>query len=54
MPSRPSRQDGGLTAKRGFLGSITRFWQRTYAPDYVGLSALLVAYILVISPIFRR
>lgn len=26
------------------LGAITRFWQRSYAPDYLGLVLLLAAY----------
>jgi hypothetical protein len=37
----------GLVAREDWIGSIARFWQRTYAPDYVGLTFLLVAYILV-------
>lgn len=48
MPSPPRRNSSGLAAKRGFVGSVARFWQKTYAPDYVGLTILVVAYILVL------
>jgi len=44
MP-RPSRSpDGGLAAQTGWIGSIARFWQKTYAPDYLGFALLLTAY----------
>lgn len=47
MP-RPSRSpSGGLTSNPGWIGSIARFWEKTYAPDYVGFSLLLTAYILI-------
>ena len=29
-------------ASRGALGAVARFWQRTYAPDYIGLVLLIV------------
>jgi len=47
MSSRSGRSNGGLAARTGFVGSIARFWEKTYAPDYVGLALLLTAYILV-------
>jgi diacylglycerol diphosphate phosphatase/phosphatidate phosphatase len=31
----------------GFIGSAARFWEKTYAPDYVGFVLLLTAYMLV-------
>lgn len=37
----------GLTSKPGVVGAVARFWQKTYAPDYVGLAALIAAYIVV-------
>jgi diacylglycerol diphosphate phosphatase/phosphatidate phosphatase len=39
----------GLVARQDWIGSIARFWQRTYAPDYVGLTFLLASYIFVRS-----
>lgn len=36
----------GLVAREDWIGSVARFWQRTYAPDYVGVTILAVAYIL--------
>lgn len=36
-----------LTQKQGALGAIARFWQRSYAPDYLGIVLLEVAYELV-------
>ena len=48
MPSRAPRQDhGGVTSRSGIVGAVARFWQRTYAPDYVGFAMLLTAYLLV-------
>ncbi|KFY11372.1 hypothetical protein V492_04500 [Pseudogymnoascus sp. VKM F-4246] len=37
----------GLTSKPGFIGAVARFWQKTYAPDYVGLAVLIAAYIVL-------
>lgn len=31
----------------GILGSVSRFWNRSYAADYVGFALLLLAYSLV-------
>ncbi len=31
----------------GFMPSVSRFWNRSYAADYVGFALLLVAYGLV-------
>lgn len=44
-----ARAAGKKTAGQdeGFIGSISRFWNRSYAPDYVGFALLLVAYSLV-------
>jgi len=39
---------GGLPARTGWIGSVARFWEKTYAPDYVGLALLLSAYILLV------
>lgn len=36
-----------LATQTGWMGSIARFWERTYAPDYVGFTLLLIAYILI-------
>lgn len=36
-----------LTQQQGVLGAIARFWQRSYAPDYVGIVLLELAYELV-------
>ncbi|KAH9872887.1 hypothetical protein J1614_005281 [Plenodomus biglobosus] len=31
----------------GFIGAVARFWQRSYASDYVGLAVLITGYILI-------
>ncbi|KAF2824040.1 PAP2-domain-containing protein [Ophiobolus disseminans] len=31
----------------GFIGAAARFWQRSYASDYVGLAILITGYILI-------
>ena len=31
----------------GFMSSVSRFWNRSYAADYVGFALLLLAYGLV-------
>jgi diacylglycerol diphosphate phosphatase / phosphatidate phosphatase len=46
MPS-PARPDSGLVATRGTFGAVARFWQRTFAPDYVGLVVLIISYSMV-------
>ncbi|KAF2453831.1 phosphatidic acid phosphatase type 2/haloperoxidase [Lineolata rhizophorae] len=35
-------------AGNGFVASAQRFWQRSYASDYVGLALLVVAYLLIV------
>ncbi|KAG0645806.1 putative diacylglycerol pyrophosphate phosphatase 1 [Hyphodiscus hymeniophilus] len=39
--------NGGLTSRTGWIGSVARFWEKTYAPDYVGFAALITAYMLI-------
>ncbi|KAJ5022362.1 hypothetical protein PSV08DRAFT_220835 [Bipolaris maydis] len=34
-----------LVNSPGFLGAVARFWQRSYASDYVGIALLLCGYI---------
>ncbi|OBT86486.1 hypothetical protein VE02_04939 [Pseudogymnoascus sp. 03VT05] len=41
------RATSGLTSKPGVIGAVARFWQKTYAPDYVGLAVLIAAYIVL-------
>jgi hypothetical protein len=48
MPSQ-ARRDSGLVASRGALGAVARFWQRTFAPDYIGLVLLIIGYFMVRS-----
>ena len=48
MPS-PARRDSGLVARRGALGAVARFWERTFAPDYIGLVLLIIGYFMVRS-----
>ncbi|KAI6712309.1 hypothetical protein JHW43_005166 [Diplocarpon mali] len=38
----------GLVANAGWIGSIARFWEKTYASDYLGLALLFAAYILLV------
>ena len=45
MPRAAGKKTAGQD--EGFIGSISRFWNRSYAPDYVGFALLLVAYSLV-------
>ncbi|TGO34466.1 hypothetical protein BHYA_0196g00220 [Botrytis hyacinthi] len=45
--SRIGRNNGGLTSKPGWIGAVARFWEKSYAPDYVGFVLLLTAYILI-------
>ena len=47
---RSSAGDGGgsgLVNREDWIGSVARFWQRSYMPDYLGLAVLVVAYIVV-------
>ncbi|KFX91508.1 hypothetical protein V490_05867 [Pseudogymnoascus sp. VKM F-3557] len=41
------RATNGLTSKPGVIGAVARFWQKTYAPDYVGVAVLVAAYIVL-------
>ncbi|KAK6602151.1 pap2 domain protein [Botrytis cinerea] len=45
--SRIGRNTGGLTSKPGWIGAVARFWEKSYAPDYVGFVLLLTAYVLI-------
>lgn len=49
----PTGEGGGLglVNREDWIGSIARFWQRSYMPDYVGLTVLVVAYIVVCNPL---
>ena len=52
MPYRRStkargRQGSSWLQQPGFIGATGRFWQRSYAPDYLGFALLITAYILV-------
>ncbi|KAJ9631993.1 hypothetical protein H2203_000394 [Taxawa tesnikishii (nom. ined.)] len=42
-----SRKPRDLSQDGGFLGAVSRFWQQSYAPDYLGLVILLAAYMLM-------
>jgi len=56
MPPNGRSSNGGLAAQTGWIGSVARFWEKTYAPDYVGFVLLLAAYFLVqflIEPFHR-
>ncbi|KAH6618278.1 phosphatidic acid phosphatase type 2/haloperoxidase [Chaetomium sp. MPI-SDFR-AT-0129] len=44
-PPRSGSPGGG--GGSGIVASIARFWQRTYASDYIGFVLLLVAYLLI-------
>lgn len=33
-----------ITEAYGLIGAVARFWQRSYAADYVGFALLEVAY----------
>ncbi|KAL8719805.1 MAG: hypothetical protein Q9225_003240 [Loekoesia sp. 1 TL-2023] len=50
MPGSASRSKGkknGSTQQAGLMGSMSRFWHRSYAGDYVGFVLLLTGYILI-------
>ncbi|KAJ4988694.1 pap2 domain protein [Stagonosporopsis vannaccii] len=48
MPARsPRRSTNDLLNQPGFLGAAARFWQRSYASDYVGLALLISGYIFI-------
>ncbi|KAH8792370.1 phosphatidic acid phosphatase type 2/haloperoxidase [Hyaloscypha sp. PMI_1271] len=44
MPRSSQSPDGSLAARTGWVGSLARFWQKTYAPDYLGFALLMAAY----------
>ncbi|KAK4184656.1 diacylglycerol pyrophosphate phosphatase 1 [Podospora australis] len=45
----PSRANSSpLSSSSGLLGSVARFWNRTYASDYIGFTFLLTGYILLV------
>jgi len=46
----------GLAGQSGWVGSIARFWEKSYASDYVGLIILVTAYMLlefIVEPFHR-
>ncbi|KAF1361999.1 acid phosphatase/Vanadium-dependent haloperoxidase [Lizonia empirigonia] len=48
MPARsPRRSANDVLNQTGFLGAAARFWQRSYASDYVGLAILVSGYIVL-------
>ncbi|KAF2273835.1 PAP2-domain-containing protein, partial [Westerdykella ornata] len=50
------RNSPSLAQSPGFLGAVARFWQRSYASDYVGLAVLVAGYltlVLVVEPFHR-
>ncbi|KAH8587128.1 phosphatidic acid phosphatase type 2/haloperoxidase [Bisporella sp. PMI_857] len=49
MPRSTRSPPLGLAAQTGWIGSLARFWEKTYAPDYVGFLLLVAAYILIVS-----
>ncbi|RYO97171.1 hypothetical protein DL765_011293 [Monosporascus sp. GIB2] len=42
-PGRNGDKDGA----GGIIGAISRFWNHSYAPDYLGFAGLLTAYLLI-------
>ncbi|KAH8701621.1 PAP2 domain protein [Talaromyces proteolyticus] len=57
MPSFPAPQHSmSLSNQPGALGAIARFWQRTYAADYVALGIVATGFVLIqifITPFHR-
>lgn len=48
-PSRPfDAHHQAIATRPGTLGAIVRFWQRTYAPDYIALAVLGAGYALIL------
>ncbi|EON69846.1 hypothetical protein W97_09109 [Coniosporium apollinis CBS 100218] len=41
------RRLSGIEQQPGFMGALARFWQRSYASDYVGLAMIAAAYALL-------
>ncbi|KAF2176285.1 PAP2-domain-containing protein [Zopfia rhizophila CBS 207.26] len=42
-----SNRRNTLLQSSGFLGAVARFWQRSYASDYVGIAILVAGYIMI-------
>lgn len=50
MPGSDSHRDGRKLksgSNSSYLEALMRFWERSYAADYLGLALLMVAYFLV-------
>ncbi|KAF2463706.1 PAP2-domain-containing protein [Lindgomyces ingoldianus] len=49
MPSHASQSQrpNSLLQAPGFIGAAARFWQRSYASEYIGLAILLTGYIVL-------
>ncbi|KAL2161844.1 hypothetical protein VTH06DRAFT_7628 [Thermothelomyces fergusii] len=43
----PPRATSGIAPSGGIAGSLSRFWQRTYASDHIGFVLLLTGYLLI-------
>lgn len=41
------RYASSWTQSPGWIGAVARFWQRSYAPEYLGLAMLIAVYIVV-------
>ncbi|KAF2750096.1 PAP2-domain-containing protein [Sporormia fimetaria CBS 119925] len=51
-----TQRRNSLLQAPGFLGAVARFWQRSYASDYVGLVMLIAGYltlVLFVEPFHR-
>ncbi|KAJ4303167.1 hypothetical protein N0V90_002060 [Kalmusia sp. IMI 367209] len=42
-----TRRNASLAQSPGFVGAAARFWQRSYASDYVGLAILIAGWIVI-------
>lgn len=49
-PSKTHRLASSWSQHPGAIGAVARFWQRSYAPDYLGVALLETAYMLVGDP----
>lgn len=51
MPGSESHRDGrkpkSMASNYSYLDALMRFWERSYAADYLGLALLLTAYFLI-------
>ncbi|KAF1957600.1 PAP2-domain-containing protein [Byssothecium circinans] len=47
MPAPSRRRNNDVLQSPGFLGAAARFWQRSYASDYVGLAMLITGWIVI-------